>query len=145
MAKKKNGFDTTALKKYADQLESAGTVSAIKRAVEGGALATKNEVNAEVTAAMQSGNLPAGGKYSTGETMKHLDKEMHVEWAGNTATLKLGFHLEGTGLTSIFLMYGTPKMAPASGLREALKEHPRKISRKKMQEVCVKILERLGK
>lgn len=145
MARRKNGFDITALEKYADQLQEAGGMAAVKRAVQGGILATKKQVNAEVTTAMQSGNLPAGGKYSTGDTMGHLNEEMTVDWEGNMARLKLGFNMEGGGITSIFLMYGTPRHAPASGLREALKEHPKKISRKKMQEACVKILERLGK
>lgn len=145
MARRKNGFDITALEKYADQLQAAGGMAAVKRAVQGGMLATKKQVNAEVTTAMQSGNLPAGGKYSTGDTMGHLNEEMTVDWEGNMARLKLGFNMEGGGITSIFLMYGTPRHAPASGLREALKEHPKKISRKKMQEACVKILERLGK
>ena len=145
MARRKNGFDITALGKYADQLQEAGGMAAVKRAVQGGMLATKKQVNAEVTTAMQSGNLPAGGKYSTGDTMGHLNEEMTVDWEGNMARLKLGFNMEGGGITSIFLMYGTPRHAPASGLREALKEHPKKISRKKMQEACVKILERLGK
>lgn len=145
MARRKNGFDITALEKYADQLQEAGGMAAVKRAVQGGMLATKKQVNAEVTTAMQSGNLPAGGKYSTGDTMGHLNEEMTVDWEGNMARLKLGFNMEGGGITSIFLMYGTPRHAPASGLREALKEHQKKISRKKMQEACVKILERLGK
>lgn len=145
MARRKNGFDITALEKYADQLQEAGGMAAVKRAVQGGMLATKKQVNSEVTAAMQSGNLPAGGKYSTGDTMGHLNEEMTVDWEGNMARLKLGFNMEGGGITSIFLMYGTPRHAPASGLREALKEHPKKISRKKMQEACVKIIERLGK
>lgn len=145
MTRRKNGFYITALEKYADQLQEAGGMAAVKRAVQGGMLATKKQVNAEVTTAMQSGNLPAGGKYSTGDTMGHLNEEMTVDWEGNMARLKLGFNMEGGGITSIFLMYGTPRHAPASGLREALKEHPKKISRKKMQEACVKILERLGK
>lgn len=145
MARRKNGFDITALEKYADQLQEAGGMAAVKRAVQGGMLATKKQVNAEVTTAMQSGNLPAGGKYSVGDTMEHLNEEMTVDWEGNMARLKLGFNMEGGGIASIFLMYGTPRHDPASGLREALKEHPKKISRKKMQEACVKILERLGK
>lgn len=145
MGKRKNGFDTTALEKYADQLQEAGGMAAIKRAVEGGMLATKKQVTTEVTAVMQPSNLPAGGKYSRGDTMQHLNKDMTVDWEGNMARLKLGFNMEGGGITSIFLMYGTPRMAPASGLREALKEDPKKISRKQMQAACKKILERLGK
>ncbi len=145
MAKRrKNGFDTTALKKYAERLESAGGSAAVRRAVEAGMKATKQQVNTQVTAAMQPGNLPAGGKYATGETMENLNRDMTVDWEGNLAHLKLGFNLQDDGLTSIFLMYGTPKMPPAAGLREALKESPGKISRKEMQKAVTKILERLG-
>ena len=50
------------------------------------------------------------------------------------ARIKLGFNLEGDGLASIFLMYGTPHHAPAAGLREALRVEPLKISRKEMQK-----------
>lgn len=142
--KRKNGFDTTALVKYAECLEATGGTAGVKRAVEGGMKSTKQEVNKQVTSAMQPGNLPAGGKYSTGETMEHLNKDMAVNWEGNMARLKLGFNLQDGGLVSIFLMYGTPKHAPVAGLREALKENPRKISRKEMQAACKKILERLG-
>lgn len=142
--KRKNGFDTTALEKYAERLEAAGGTTSVKRAVEGGMKSTKQEVNKQVTTAMQPGNLPAGGKYSTGETMEHLNKDMVVDWEGNMARMKLGFNLQAGGLVSIYLMYGTPRHAPAAGLREALKENPRKISRKEMQAACIKILERLG-
>ena len=145
MAKrKKNGFDFTALEQYADRLDEAGGTAALKRAVDSGLKATKQQVNMKVTAVMQPGNLPAGGKYSTGGTMEHLNKEMSVDWEGNMGRMKLGFNLDGDGLTSIFLMYGTPKHAPVDGLRKALKEDPKRISKKQMQEACQKILERLG-
>ena len=145
MAKKrKNGFDTTALKKYADQLEAAGGTAALQRAVEGGMKSTKAQVNTRVSSIMTPGNMPAGGKYSTGETMEHLNKEMAVDWEGNMARMKLGFNLDNDGIVSIFLMYGTPRHAPVSGLREALKDEPLKISRKEMTAACKKILERLG-
>lgn len=144
MAKRRNGFDTTALKKYGEALEAAGGNAAMKRAVEGGMKPTKQQVNQRVTAAMAPGNLPAGGKYSTGGTMQHLNRDMSVNWEGNMARMKLGFDLEGDGLASIFLMYGTPHHAPAAGLREALREEPLKISRKEMAKACKKILERLG-
>lgn len=145
MAKRKNGFDTTMLAKYADELESLGGSAAVKRAVEGGMKATKQMVNPQISTAMQASNLPAGGKYSTGATMEKLNTDFTVEWDGNMASLKLGFDLTGDGLTSIFLMYGTPKMQPAAGLREALQENPRKISRKEMQAAIKKILERAAK
>lgn len=144
MAKRKNGFDITALQKYSEALDAAGGSGALKRAVEGGMKGTKSQINREVTALMSPGNLPAGGKYSTGETMKHLNQEMAVDWEGNMARMKLGFNLEGGGLVSIFLMYGTPHHPPVNGLREALKNKPRTVSRKEMEAACKKVLERLG-
>ena len=144
MARRANGFDITALLKYGDQLEQLGGSAAVNSAVENGMKGTKQEVNRQVTAAMQPGNLPAGGGYSTGQTMGKLHEELAVEWEGNIDRIKLGFKLEGAGITSIFLMYGTPKMQPAKGLREALKENPRKISRKEMEAAIKKIMERLG-
>ena len=77
--------------------------------------------------------------------MEHLNTDFAVDWEGTMARMKLGFNLEGDGLASIFLMYGTPKMQPANGLREALTESPRKISRKEMQAAIKKILERAAK
>ena len=145
MARRKNGFDTTVLTQYADELERLGGSAAVKRAVESGMKATKQKANQQITAAVQPGNLPAGGRYSTGATADALDTDFNVQWDGNMANLKLGFDLSGDGLASIFLMYGTPKMRPAAGLREALLENPRKISKKELQAAIQKILERVAK
>ena len=147
MAKRrKNGFDTTMLKKYGDALDAAGGSAAIKRAVEGGMKSAKQEVIREVTSLMQPGNLPAGGKWSTGDTMAHLDKELTIKWEGNLARLGLGFVLQAGGLVSIFLMYGTPHHAPVAGLEDVLRGNKlRKITRKEQEQAILKVLERLGK
>lgn len=145
MARRKNGFDTSALKKYGDALDAAGGSAAMKQAVSRGMKATKLKVNPKIDAAIQKPNLPAGGKYSHGGTAAHLNKDFAVEWEGNVGRLKLGFNLEGDGLASIFLMYGTPHHRPAMGLREAVREEPLKISRKEMAKACKTVLERLGK
>lgn len=144
MAKLKNGFDITALRKYADALDEVGGSGAIMRAAERGMKSTKLKVNQRVSTLVQKPNMPAGGKYSVGGTMAHLNKDFKVKWEGNDAYIKLGFNLEGDGLASIFLMYGTPHHAPLKGLREALKEDPKKISRKEMEKACKTVLERLG-
>ena len=145
MAKKKNGFDTSVLMKYAERLEEAGGHGAIERATEAAMITAKIEVNKDIRSAMQSGNLPAGGKYSHGETVKSIDTTTSVDWEGNIASLHLGFDMDKSGLTSIFLMYGTPKMRPAQGLREAVygEETQRRV-RKAMEEAVGKVLERLG-
>ena len=64
--------------------------------------------------------LPAGGKYSTGDTKKSIDKDMTVEWSATTGEINVGFDFSESGMTSIYLMYGTPKMDPVSGLKNAI-------------------------
>nr|DAD71181.1 MAG TPA: hypothetical protein [Siphoviridae sp. ctkyH28] len=143
--KKKNGFDASVLEKYAERLEEAGGHAAIERATQAAMITAKMEVNKDIRSAVQPGNLPAGGKYSHGDTAKSIDTTTAVEWEGNIASLHLGFDMDKSGLTSIFLMYGTPKMQPAQGLREAVYgENTRRRVRKAMEEAIEKVLERLG-
>ena len=145
MARKKSGFDTSALLKYGKQLEELGGTDALKRAVQAGMVTAKQEINKTVEAAMATGNLPAGGKYSTGDTLKSLDKNMAVTWSGNVATLPLGFDMSKSGITHILLMHGTPKMRPVAGLADALTgKKARSATKKAQEEAMQKIIERLG-
>lgn len=145
MAKKKNGFDASVLEKYADELDAAGGTAALERATEAAMISAKVEVNKAIRNAMQPGNLPAGGAYSTGDTLESLDVTTTVKWEGTTASLHLGFDMQKSGITSILLMYGTPKMQPANGLREAVYgESTRRIVRQEMEIAVQKVLERLG-
>lgn len=142
---RKNGFDTSALLKYADRLEELGGTDALKRATEAGMAVAKQEINKDITAAMQTSNLPAGGKYSTGDTIQSLDKGMSPAWEGNLATLPLGFDMNESGLTHIFLMHGTPKMKPVAGLKEALYGKTAQRKARKAQEAAIqKVIKRLG-
>lgn len=59
---------------------------------------------------MAHSNLPAGGQYSTGETLKSLRREANIEWNGSVASVPVGFDIKHGGLASIMLMYGTPRM-----------------------------------
>lgn len=145
MAKKKNGFDTSALLKYADQLDAVGGSAALKRATEAGMAQAKATINRHVTASMQTGNLPAGGKYSTGLTLDSLHKSMAASWSGNTAEMSLGFAMNISGITSIMLLYGTPKMKPVDGLYDAIYGKTGRTEARKAQEEAIKtVLERLG-
>lgn len=145
MARRKNGFDTTMLEKYADQLEEAGGDRAIKWAVGDALRATKMELNRQITARMQKGNLPAGGKYSTGGALEALNKQYREEWEGNMARLPLGFNLEGDGLHTPFLLYGTPHHAPVSGLNNTIKGNvARKKIREDQEKAMLNILKYLG-
>lgn len=47
----------------------------------------------------------------TGATAASLVKEPKVEWAGDVASVPIGFDIKGGGMASIFLMYGSPRHA----------------------------------
>ena len=64
--------------------------------------------------------LPAKGKYSTGETKESIRKVEKVEWEGMKAFIPVGFEFEKSGMKSIFLIYGTPRMKPVNGLKSAI-------------------------
>ena len=145
MAKKKNGFDTTALLKYAEQLDELGGSDALKRATAAGMAEAKKEINRQVAAAMQTSNLPAGGIYSTGETLESLDENLAATWNGDIASLPVGFDMSKSGIVSIVLMHGTPKMRPVAGLKDALYGNKGKAAARKAQEEAIrKVIERLG-
>lgn len=56
----------------------------------------------------------------TGETRDSLVQTAKVEWLTPLkAQVNIGFNLEDGGVPSIFLMWGTPKMAPDISLRKA--------------------------
>ena len=118
MARKKIGLQVNGFEEYMTKLDELGGSKAMKRGVESALKASKEYVNPLIEAAMV--NLPASGKYSTGGTKESIDTDMTVEWDGMTASIKVGFDFKQSGLKSIFLMYGTPKMPPVNGLKAAI-------------------------
>lgn len=118
MARNKLSLQVKGFEEYMAKLDEIGDSDAMKRGVEGALKQSKAYVNPLIESAMTQ--LPAGGRYSTGETKKSIDKDMTVEWEGMTASVKVGFDFKKSGLTSIFLMYGTPRHSPVVGLYEAI-------------------------
>lgn len=56
----------------------------------------------------------------TGRTAASLDKKNVVRWEGTVAEIDVGFHVREGGLPSIFLMYGTPRIAPDKRLYNSI-------------------------
>lgn len=144
MARNKIGLQVKELDYYMAFLDELGNSDAMKRGIESALKASKQYVNPLIEQAMN--NLPAGGRYSTGDTKKSIDKDMTVEWEGMTASIKVGFDFSKSGLTSIFLMYGTPKHAPVTGLYEAIygskaQREIGKIQEETLQKVILRIME----
>lgn len=124
------------------KLDELGGTKAMKRGVEAALKASKEYVNPQIEAALKK--LPAGGKYSTGETKRSIDKDMSIAWSGMTGEIKVGFDFSKSGVTSIFLMYGTPKMSPVPGLKNAIYGTKTKKQIKEIQEAEVnKVIKRI--
>ncbi len=118
MARNKIGLQASGFEDYMSKLDELGGSKAMTRGVESALRASKQYVNPLIESSMAK--LPAGGRYSSGNTKKSIDRDMSVEWQGMTATIKVGFDFSKSGVTSIFLMYGTPKMKPVAGLKNAV-------------------------
>ena len=73
------------------------------------------QVQDDVAAAVEHGNLPAHGKYSTGETAESVISDVSVQWSGMIGEMPLGFDKTKPGAGG-FLITGTPKMQPDKAL-----------------------------
>jgi hypothetical protein len=146
MPKKKIGLQSNCFEELMAKLDEVGSTPAMKKGVEGALKASKQFINTQLNAAMQTGNLPAGGKYSTGDTKASIDTDMTVNWEGARATIDVGFKFKESGMKSIFLMYGTPKMPPVPGLKDAIygsktKKELGKLQTEAMNKVIKRIME----
>ena len=101
MARLKLQFD--AWKELGDNLDKLG----------GDLKATTEEALEKSHAAITPGIVAAFGKHNdTGTMMGALRDKSKVEWEGMTASIPIGFDIGAGGVASVFLMYGTPRMAP---------------------------------
>lgn len=118
MARNRIGLQFDGWTDYMAKLDKLGGTDAMKKGVEEGLKASKEYVNPLIDTAMNK--LPAGGRYSTGGTKASIDTDMDIAWKAMTGEIKIGFDFKKSGLKSIFLMYGTPRMKPVSGLKAAI-------------------------
>ncbi len=144
MARNKIGLQVKGFEEYMAKLDEVGGAKAMRQGVESALKASKAYVNPQIEAAMTK--LPAGGRYSTGDTERSIDKDMAVEWTGMIGAIKVGFDFKRSGMKSIFLMYGTPRMKPVSGLKSAIygtktQKELAVIQEEELQKVILRIME----
>lgn len=120
MPRNKIGLKFDGWEETLAKLDEIGGRGAMQRGVEAGLIASKQYVNPLIAKKVANTQLPAKGNYATGDTRKSIDTDLKIEWEGATASIKVGFDFEKSGLKSIFLMYGTPRMAPVKGLKTAI-------------------------
>lgn len=88
--------------------------------------------------------------YAKGDMYDSIIQDLQIDWKGTVAEVKTGFSSNGYAtwegfMHSIFVMYGTPKMAKDAKVYNAIKgTKTRKEIAEKQEEIMVKHLE-LGK
>ena len=143
MARNRIGLEVKGFEEYMEKLDKLGGTATMKRGVEAALKASKEYVNPLINANVANANLPAGGRYSTGTTKRSIDTDMSVSWQGMTGEIKVGFDFKESGMASIFLMYGTPKMSPVAGLKDTIYGSKTKREIKKIQaEALDKVIKR---
>lgn len=112
MAKKsKFAFRFDEMLTLADRIEKAG--GDLQRAADKALHDTHDYITGELSTGITR-------HVETGETQDSLVRTPKVEWITPLkAQVNIGFDLEDGGWPSIFLMWGTPKMAPDMKLRKA--------------------------
>ena len=144
MARNKIGLQVKGFEDYMAKLDELGGTKTMRRGVESALKASKEHINPKIKLAMVSSNLPARGKYSKGGTKQSIDTDMIVDWEGMTGSINVGFDFKESGLKSIFLMYGTPKMPPVAGLKDAIYGSKTKREISKIQaETLNKVIQRV--
>lgn len=95
-----------------------------------------------VTPKIQSAMAPHNDR---GITAESIVTSPHIEWAGSIGSVDIGFDIPHGGLPSVFLMYGTPKMAPDRGLYNAVYGNKTKqLVHDTVEEIFYNEIRRLG-
>lgn len=131
---------------FADYAEKLDKLGADLQKVIGDAMEQAAEtVQDDVIDAMAKGNLPAGGKYSQGDTEATIIHDPKVVWHGSLGEIDLGFDKTKPGAGG-FLITGTPKMRPNYKLEDIFsrKKYLKKIMDQITEELQDAIDERMG-
>ncbi len=88
-----------------------------------------NEALTKTSEVVQNNLIPAAAiyarkgikGYATGKMYGTLITGDSVQWEGTVASIKVGFNLNDGGWHSIFVMYGTPRMAKDQKIYNAIK------------------------
>ena len=118
MSKNKIGLHFAGFKELAAQFDALG--GDLKKIVEKALIESQQHVVEKIDKSFTRENMPAKGKYWTGETQRSIIRDGKVEWTGNVASINVGFDMQKSGMKSIYLIYGTPKMSPVRGLRASI-------------------------
>lgn len=107
-------LDVSGFEKVIDAIKDAGGNA--KAAVTDALEQAGETVTEDTLTYLEDQYLPAGGKYSIGETKKSVIKNPRVIWIGDRAEIGVGFDYSKPGAGG-FLITGTPRMKPDEELQ----------------------------
>jgi len=90
-----------------------------KKIAEEALTKTHEIVTEKAEKAVTKSNLPAGGKYSSGDTQKSIKRDPQITWNGTEGSVAVGFDIKRGGLPSIFMMYGSPRYMKVQAVYDA--------------------------
>lgn len=145
MARRKNSIsiDFSNFSEYAEKLDELN--ADLKAVFEDAMEEAAETVEWDVVDAVANANMPAGGKYSTGETKDSIIRNAKVEWQGSVGEIPLGFDKTQAGAGG-WLITGTPKMNPNYALEDIFgrKTYQRKIVNQIQESLQDAINDKLG-
>lgn len=145
MAKMSITFD--GFEKLAEDIDGIG--GDLKSAVDEALEETQFIIQSNLVTAADIYSAKGKKGYATGKMYSSIIQDLRINWKGNIAEVNTGFTGEGGNLAgflhSIFVMYGTPRMAKDAKVYNAIKgTKTRKEIAEKQEEIMQKHLE-LGK
>lgn len=145
MAKKNRiGLQFSGFEELAEKLDELR--GDLKKTTEDALVKGKTVATTNLVKVTKKSNYPAHGEYSTGGTRHSIDTSKNINWEGTTGEIKVGFDFKKSGLKSIFLMYGTPKMPKVQAIYDAVygrktKTQVNKLQKEVFQEAIKKKME----
>lgn len=112
-------LDTSAFTGLLTKLDAMG--GDVKKAVTDALQQAAETIADDTEAAIAPGNLPAGGKYSTGRTAQSIVRDYNVRWEGLSGWVPVGFDFSLPGAGG-YLITGTPRMQPDYELNRMYKQ-----------------------
>ena len=115
MAKNKISIDFKAFSDYAERIDTLG--GSLKEVFTKALEKAAETIQEDTLVALDKGNLPAGGKYSRGDTADSVIDDLDVTWSGSLGEISVGFDKTKPGAGG-WLITGTPRMAPDKALNQ---------------------------
>lgn len=121
MARNRISLSFKGFEELAEKLDKAG--GDLKKVTEKALITSKKIVEKNLDEVVIKPNFPSEeepGQYSNGDTRDSIDRDETVEWNGTTGSIHVGFDFKISGMTTIFLMYGTPRMNKSQKIYNAV-------------------------